>query len=82
MSNRLAGSFADHRPTRFSFEIVAPQKVAAPQPAFVICPAAFIAAGDPARLAWQTAIYQQAYEQARATVEARNRARTAAYLWN
>jgi hypothetical protein len=82
MSNRLAGCFTDHRPARFSFEIAAPRQAAVPQPAFVICPAAFIPAGDPARLAWQMAIYQHAYEQARATVVARNQARAAAYLWN
>ena len=81
-SNRLASCFTDHRPARFSFGIAASRPVAAPQPAFAICPTALVASGNPARLAWQMALYQQAYEQARATVEARNRARAATYLWN
>jgi hypothetical protein len=81
-SNRLTGCFTQNPSARFSFEMAAPRKVLAAQSAFVVCPAALVSAGDPARIAWQTALYQQAYEQARAAVEARNRARAGAYLWN
>jgi hypothetical protein len=81
-SNRLAGFLTERRPARFSFEITARRQPTIPQQAFVMCPVAFVPAGNAAQLSWQMSIYRLAYEQARAAVAARERARELAFPWN
>jgi hypothetical protein len=81
-SHRLTGFFTDRRHGRFSFEIAALPQTAAPHQAFVACPVALTQTMNPSQIAWQLSVHKLAYEQARAAVAARSRARESAFLWN
>jgi hypothetical protein len=79
--NRLFNYLSEQSP-RFSFEVPNEPRRVDPQQAFVACPVVLLPVGIGGQMTLQNSLYRLAYEQAVATVAARQQVRDSAFPWN